>query len=231
MGSNTAPAASCSLCKAYRAVSQPAPPPVSQTRNAHSLEPDRRTQHPATALRLPSRSLSAGALPPTLTCSPPIGTAKPLGGCKKERGASLHLLTVVSVTPNSGSGVSQVFTAVYSDPHGASILNAAYVLFNTSVSGVNACYVEYYPTTNLLYLKNDAGTALSTGIAPGSSATVSNSQCTLSGTGSSYTTSGNSATLNVALTFTGSTSTNIYLYAGDKNNQNTGWIKEGSWTP
>jgi len=139
--------------------------------------------------------------------------------------------TVVSVTPSSGTGASQTFTAVYSDPNGAANISAAYVLFNTAISSANACYLQYIPSSNLLYLKNDAGTGLTAGIAPGSSGTISNSQCTVSGTGSSYVTLANSATLKVAITFTGTTSENIYLYAADKNATNSGWVQKGGWTP
>ena len=139
--------------------------------------------------------------------------------------------SVVSVTPSSGSGATQTFTTVYSDPYGASIITAAYLLFNTSVSSANACYVEYNPLTNLLSLKNDAGTGSAGSLTPGSATTVSNSQCTLSGTGSSYSVAGDTATLEAAITFSGSSATNIYLYAADKNSKDTGWIKAGTWTP
>ncbi len=44
---------------------------------------------------------------------------------------------------------------------------------------MHACYVQYTPGLNLLYLENDAGTGVSVGVTPGSQATVSNSQCTL----------------------------------------------------
>ena len=89
--------------------------------------------------------------------------------------------------------------------------------------------MEYYPTSNLLYLKNNAGTGLSAGITPGSSATASNSQCILSGAGSSYSISGNTATLAVALGFSSSAYNNSYVYASDKAGNNTGWVQKGTW--
>jgi hypothetical protein len=101
------------------------------------------------------------------------------------------------------------------------------------VNGAHSCYVIYYPATNLLYLENDGGMGVSAGIAPGSAGSVSNSQCTLAGTGSSYTASGNTATLNVALTFSSTflVPANVYLYASEANTtaSNSGWIKEGTW--
>ena len=136
--------------------------------------------------------------------------------------------TVVSLTPNSGSGASQTFTSVFSDPGGASNLANIVVLFNTSLSSTNGCYIYYDPKGNLLYLLNNGGTAWST-IAPGSSGQVSNSQCTLLGTGSSYTASGQTATLVLALQFSGSTQQNVYLLAGDVNGASSGWVQKGTW--
>jgi hypothetical protein len=81
-------------------------------------------------------------------------------------------------------------------------------------------------------LANDAGTGFLTGIKPGSSASVSNSQCTVVGSGSSWSTSGQKATLKVSLTTPASgNSTNIYMYAADDNGTNSGWVKVGSWKP
>ena len=105
------------------------------------------------------------------------------------------------------------------------------LLFNSGVSAAHGCYVIYYPATNLLYLENDGGTATLAGITPGSAGTAANSQCTLSGTGSSYSASGNTATLNVALSFTSTLPENIYLYAAEANEtaSNSGWLKMGVW--
>jgi len=139
--------------------------------------------------------------------------------------------SVTSVTPNAGSGATQTFTAVYMDSNGGFNVNAAYLLFNKSLSAVNGCYVEYNPTTNLLSLKTDAGTALAGSVTPGAAGTISNSTCTVAGTGSSYAAAGTTATLTVAITFSGTTTENIYLWASDRNKTNSGWAKEGTWTP
>ena len=144
-------------------------------------------------------------------------------------GVSLGPPTVVSLTPSSGSGTTQTFTGVYSDPNGAADLATVRILFNSIVSSSNACY----PASNLLYLENNAGTGVSVGVVPGSVAQVSNNQCTLMGTGSSYAAAGNNGTLNVALTFSGTFATqkNVYLLSTETNNTNSGWVKAGSWTP
>ena len=136
--------------------------------------------------------------------------------------------TVVSLAPNSGSALTQTFTAVYSDPAGASSLSSVYILFNSTVATRNACYVYYDTGGNQLYLLNDGGTAWSS-LTPGTSSQVANSQCTLSGTGSSYTTAGNNGTLKVALKFSGAALENIYLLAADSSDNSSGWVQVGSW--
>ena len=100
--------------------------------------------------------------------------------------------TLVSFSPASGTGSSQAFTAVYSSPAGGGDINAAEVLFNTSFTFPHSCYVLY--TNGLFYLLNDAATAFLPGLPPGSGSS-SNSQCTLLGSGSSVSVSGNQSTL------------------------------------
>jgi hypothetical protein len=142
--------------------------------------------------------------------------------------------TIVSLTPNSGGGLSVVFKAVYSDPNGATDLDELQLLANTTDSAVSACYVYYYPHGNQLYLRNDAGTAwLSPALTPGGSGTVANSQCTLNASGSSVSLSGNNLTLNVSLTFAGTLTNplNVYLFAAGLSGKNSGWVKSGTWTP
>jgi hypothetical protein len=148
-------------------------------------------------------------------------------------GTSAGAPAAVSLSPNSGSGTSQTFTAVYSDPNGSADLGTLGILFNTTVSTAHGCLVLYNPASKLMYLENDGGTALLAGIAPGSAGSVSNSQCTLSGTGSSYSASGNTGTLNVALSFTTTSLVNVYLYASESivTSSNSGWVKEGTWAP
>jgi DNA-binding beta-propeller fold protein YncE len=137
---------------------------------------------------------------------------------------------VASVSPNAGTGLTQTFTGVYSDPNGIGDLNNVRILFNTSVTGVNACYALYYPATNALYLENNADNGTAGPITPGSSSTLSNSQCTLNGTGSSVSSSGDNLTVNFAITFS-STFTglkNTYLYATGAT-ASSGWIEKGTW--
>jgi hypothetical protein len=138
----------------------------------------------------------------------------------------------VSVTPASGTGLTQTFAAAYSDPNGTTDLNNVRIMLNSQVSGFNACYVFYYPGSNKMALIGDGNTSLGA-VVPGSSTQLSNSQCTLSGTGSSVTRSGNNLTLNVALTFninfTGQK--NVYIDAISNDSATSGFVLKGTWTP
>jgi hypothetical protein len=146
--------------------------------------------------------------------------------------ASLGPPAVVSLSPISGTGLTKTFTAVYSDPNGTADLSDVRILFNTAVSGLNACYVLYYPASNALYLKNDANTITAGPLTPGSSSSLSNSQCTLAGAGTSVSLSGNKITANFALTFTSSFSglKNVYLGANSAT-VSSGWLQMGTWAP
>jgi hypothetical protein len=113
-------------------------------------------------------------------------------------------------------------------------INQAWLLVNSSTTGASGCYVYYHPQTNLLYLRNDAGSAwLTPALTPGGSGTLANSQCTLNASSSSVSTSGNNLTVNFSLTFTSTfTGTrNVYMYASGLSTLNSGWAKEGTWTP
>ena len=140
---------------------------------------------------------------------------------------------IVSLSPNSGTGTSVTFKAVYSDPNGAIDLNEILLQVNATQSGVNACYVYYQPQGNHLYLATNAGAWITPSLTPGVAGTVSNSQCTLNAGSSSVSTAGNELTLNAALTFSSTVrgTQNVYLYAAGFGAKNSGWVKEGSWEP
>jgi hypothetical protein len=137
---------------------------------------------------------------------------------------------IAGVSPSSGSGTSQTFTFQYTDAAGAADLTSVSANFNTAVSTVSGCVVNFNRALNTLWLLTDAGVQPASGLAPGSGS-QQNSQCTLSGAGSSVSTSGNTLTLNLALTF-------LPAFAGAKNtymqavnpNGTAAWQLEGSWT-
>jgi parallel beta-helix repeat protein len=137
--------------------------------------------------------------------------------------------SVVSLSPNSGTSTAQVFTAVFSDTGGANFLADRELLIGSSASSAGACLVDY--NSNGFYLTNDAGSA-QLGPIPGGSGSLSNSQCTLNGSGSGVANSGNNSTVTYSVTFnSGYAGTkNLYLYAGDTLGSNTGFVTKGSFT-
>jgi len=137
---------------------------------------------------------------------------------------------VVSVSPSSGSGLSQTFSAQYSDTGGAAAITSASILVNSSLSTVAACSVVYTHASNTLALLTDSGASPGSSITPGSGS-QSNSQCTLNGAGSSVNTSGNTLTLNLALTFQNAFggAKNVYLQAVDPSGT-AAWQQQGAWT-
>src|SRR5205807_6715855 len=104
----------------------------------------------------------------------------------------------VSVSPSSGTGTTQAFTFVYSD---ATDINWGNILFQTQVTGANACFVQYFRAANSLLLVGDSGSGNAGTATLGSPGAMSNSQCTVDSVASSVSTSGNNLTLTLALTF------------------------------
>jgi hypothetical protein len=138
--------------------------------------------------------------------------------------------TADSVNPASGSGTSQVFTFKYSSVNGSSYLSTVYSLINGTLYVVNGCFVYYVPASNALYLYNDAGSSVTGPLTPGSGGTLSNSQCTLNGTGSSASGSGNTLSLALSLAFQpGFAGLQIYGYAIDNAGNGSGWQTLGAW--
>ncbi len=137
--------------------------------------------------------------------------------------------SAISVSPASGSGLSQIFTAIYSNPAGASFLNRRLFLINSTLSGSGGCFVQADATG--IYLVNNLDSAL---LGPLSGASnLSNSQCTLSGAGTSFVNSGSTSTLIVSLTFTNSFvgAKSIYMYTDDLFSNNGNWQLLGSFAP
>ena len=133
--------------------------------------------------------------------------------------------------PIAPTGNTQTLVARYSHPAGVSNLGVVNILINSALDGGNACYIAYSRPAGVLFLVNDGGTAsgLSAPLLLGSAATVSNSQCTVSGTGSSAVDSGNFLTLTLVVTFSNSFRGNrvMYLAAQSVSNITSGWQTMG----
>ncbi len=142
------------------------------------------------------------------------------------------VVTADSSTPGTGAGATQTFALRYSDTRGATDLMTAWVWFATSSSGSasNTCMAYYDRASNLFFFLNDAATAWSTA-APGANITLQNSQCSLNAAASSTSISGNTLTVNMAMTFKPafSGSRSIFMYATN-GAENSGWVDRGDWT-
>jgi hypothetical protein len=138
-------------------------------------------------------------------------------------------LTIVSVSPDVGTGSAQTFSYVISDSYGASDVAMVWMQISMGPSA-NSCYSRYDATSNSLYLLNDADTAWYGPVAPGSGASLENSQCILSGSGSSVSKAGTSMTVSLAVAFnpafTGTKA--LWVYANSAT-VNTGWQNMGSF--
>ncbi len=140
-------------------------------------------------------------------------------------------------SPASGSGLTHTFTFTFNDPSGWQDLSVVNVLVNRYLDGIGACYVAFAPasaTSGYLYLVDDAGDggyANGSPIALPSSGTLQNSQCAISGAGSSVVSSGNTLTLTLAVTFKSAFAGNqVFYLAARSNSQNSGWQAMGTWT-
>uniref|UniRef100_Q02BK6 Beta-propeller repeat protein n=1 Tax=Solibacter usitatus (strain Ellin6076) TaxID=234267 RepID=Q02BK6_SOLUE len=136
----------------------------------------------------------------------------------------------VGVTPASGNGAGQVFSFQFADPAGATDLTSVGALFGVSAGTSGACAVSYDRVHNALFLLTDSGQAPAGSITPGSG-TQQNSQCTLSGAGSTVALSGPTLTLNLALTFLPAFngSKTVYMQAITPL-ASTAWQPKGAWS-
>jgi hypothetical protein len=171
----------------------------------------------------------------TNTVTATYGGSATLSGSSATLAIGIVGVTVAagSVTPSSGSAASQTFTLQYSDNGGAANLRQVWVYFNGTLANPadNACMLYYDAVAKQIYLLNDNATAWQA-VALGTAAVLQNSQCSLSLGAGKATVSGNTLTLNIALTFQPgfAGARNIYMYATDAAGFNSGWQLRGAWT-
>ena len=139
---------------------------------------------------------------------------------------------VGTVTPASGTGLSQSFTVVFSDANGASDIASAGVFFNGVYSTANGCYFEWRRATNTILLFRDSDSAYLP-VTPGNAAAVENANCSITGAGASVALAGSQLTLTVPVTFKSAFvgAKSAYAYAADGGGLTSGWQSVGSWTP
>jgi hypothetical protein len=139
--------------------------------------------------------------------------------------------SAISVSPASGTGLTQTFTFVFSDTGGYGNIAWTQVLFSSTLNGFNACYVSLQAAANTIDLDGDNNNWSNT-VALGSGGTLQNSQCSVNVTASSVSVSGNNLTLNLAITFSSSFAgtKNIYMIAADNAGTTSQWLTAGTWT-
>lgn len=139
---------------------------------------------------------------------------------------------VGGMTPARSSAANQTYTFTFNDTNGAADLSVVDVLINKQLNGLEACYLAIVPAARAVYLvddKGDAGGPFATLALP-TSQSASNSQCTINGLGSSITSSGNTVTVTLNMSFSSSFAGNRVFYLAGRNNTtgNSGWQAIGS---
>src|ERR1019366_1555011 len=135
----------------------------------------------------------------------------------------------VSATPSTGSGTTQTFSFQFSDTAGSTDLTSVSALVNSALTAVGSCEVDYYQASNTLKLLTDSGGQPASSLTPGSGS-QQNSQCILNAAASSVAVSGNTLTLNLALTFQSvyGGAKNLYLEAAGPSGT-APWQQKGTW--
>jgi hypothetical protein len=149
-------------------------------------------------------------------------------------------ISVTGVTPPRGAataGSNTQFTFTLTDTKGAGDFGIVNVLVNSAIDGRHACYLAYVASSNMLYLVDDGGDAGGpfAGSMPlnGGNGGIQNSQCAVSGAGSTVGSAANTLTLTLNMTFTGAFSGNRVVYVAGRDQaggNNTGWQAIGTWT-
>ncbi len=138
----------------------------------------------------------------------------------------------VSVTPASGTGASQTFRFVFSDPVSWTNITSGEILINAAQLTNNACYVRWVAAGNLLYLRDDADATWLGPVPVGGSTTLGNSQCVLQPASASVMGAGASAALSLAVEFTNAFAPgakNVYMQEQSASTA-VGWQQAGTWT-
>jgi uncharacterized repeat protein (TIGR01451 family) len=138
----------------------------------------------------------------------------------------------VSVTPSAGSGKSQIFQMVYSDPTGFGAITQAEILINSKLNFPGSCSALYTASTQTLQIINDNGLAFGVAAKIGVSGTLQNSQCSIDLGASSASGVGNNLTLKLSVTFkpTFTGLKTIFMQTFNKF-VGSGWQTRGTWVP
>ena len=138
----------------------------------------------------------------------------------------------VSITPSSGAGTSQVFSALFTDPDGSADLRWVEMLFNSALKPDAGCYLHYEIASRRLWLLTDDVSGWLGPVTIGSAQTIGNNQCTVGAAGTVASQSGDSLTLSFPLSFSPSFAgpRTAFLYAEDSAGLRSTFKAAGTWT-
>jgi hypothetical protein len=115
---------------------------------------------------------------------------------------------------------------------GAANISYAYLLVNASLSAAGGCFVQYNRAANTFRLQNYAGSGSLGPITLGSTASLSSSQCTITGNGASSNATGHNLTITIptSFAFAFSGAKTVFDYAFDNAFEGGDWITTGTWS-
>ncbi len=143
--------------------------------------------------------------------------------------------TAVAVSPASGSGLQQSFSFLVQDSGGSAQIGTVLMMINSPFGFTGGCQFLYDASHAQFFLYDDGQSWLGP-LTAGSTNTVNNGRCLLTGTGTSAL--GNGAGLTVTLNivfqagFTGQQKTYLYAQEGSYGTEgiNSGWQQVGTWS-
>jgi len=150
---------------------------------------------------------------------------------------TIAVVSLIAARGAAASGTAQTLTATLTDSQGAGDFGVVNVLVNNFIDGRSACYLAYAAASNSLLLVDDAGDAggpFAGGmVLNGTAGTIQNSQCSVSGVGSSAVKSGNMLKLTLNVTFQAALTGNRVVWVAGRDGvggNNTDWQAMGTTT-
>ena len=144
--------------------------------------------------------------------------------------AGVNAPTATAVSPATGTGASQTFTATYTDLNGGADIASAFLMVASAVNPAGTCFVHYDRASNSVRLMNDAGSTWSAWLAAGTGST-SNSQCTVNSQGLTATVNGNTLTVTYPISFLSGAAgqRSVFALAIDAGGISSQWAQLGTW--
>lgn len=136
------------------------------------------------------------------------------------------------ISPSAGKGSSTHLSLRVSDPASNGNLRQAWLLLNSTLSGVNACWIAYDVVADRIGLVNSAGTGQAGQVVPGEISLAENDQCAITGVGASVVREGGSLTVRVPVRFKPAFdgTKGMYAYVDNRTGQSSGWQLRGTWS-